>query len=220
VKSHTEKSHTEETMAKAPKGPAVLWMRRLANIGFGIAAAYFLYLMVLLGMAAKNNSEFQGTMIGETQLQQVISGFSASQALVPLTPATASQQFGFSLDALNLSQVTSKTVVVMWATWCGPCHALLISLRDEVTAGKISAKDIVAVSMAEPLADVSAYLQKTPLPFSIALDPKGELATKMKVSGTPTVILLEPGGKINSVSTGGFRLASKVVEFLSQASAE
>lgn len=188
------KSHTEETMAKAPKGPAVLWMRRLANIGFGIAAAYFFYLMVLLGMAAKNNSEFQGTMIGATQLQQV-----SSDSLAPI----------------DLSQVTAKTVVVMWATWCGPCHALLISLRDEVTAGKISAKDIVAVSMAEPLADVSAYLQKTPLPFSIALDPKGELATKMKVSGTPTVILLEPGGKISSVSTGGFRLTSKIVEFLS-----
>jgi thiol-disulfide isomerase/thioredoxin len=188
------KSHTEETMAKAPKGPAVLWMRRLANIGFGIAAAYFCYLMVLLGMAAKNNSEFQGTMIGATQLQQV-----SSDSLAPI----------------DLSQVTAKTVVVMWATWCGPCHALLISLRDEVTAGKISAKDIVAVSMAEPLADVNAYLQKTPLPFSIALDPKGELATKMKVSGTPTVILLEPGGKINSVSTGGFRLTSKVVDFLS-----
>ncbi len=192
------KSHTPETMAQAPKGPAVIWMRRLANIGFGIAAAYFFYLVVLLGMAAKNNSEFEGTMIGETRLQQV---------------ATAS-------PPVDLSQVTEKTVVVMWATWCGPCHSLLISLRDEVVAGKISASNVVAVSMAEPLADVSAYLQKTPLPFSIALDPKGELATKMKVSGTPTVILLEPGGKINSVSTGGFRLTSKVVEFLSQAEAE
>ncbi len=188
------KSHTPETMAAAPKGPAVIWMKRLANIGFGIAAAYFCYLLILLGMAAKNNSEFEGTMIGETQLQQV-----ESVSQVPI----------------DLSQVTVKTVVVMWATWCGPCHSLLISLRDEVAAGKISAKDIVAVSMAEPLADVSAYLQKTPLPFSIALDPKGELATKMKISGTPTVILLEPGGKINSVSTGGFRLTSKVVEFLS-----
>lgn len=187
------KSHTPETMAAAPKGPAIIWMRRLANIGFGIAAAYFCYLLVLLGMAAKNNSEFEGTLIGETQLQQV---------------ATAS-------PPIDLSQVTEKTVVVMWATWCGPCHSLLISLRDEVTAGKISAKSIVAVSMAEPLADVSAYLQKTPLPFAIALDPKGELATKMKVSGTPTVILLEPGGKISSVSTGGFRLTSKVVDFLS-----
>lgn len=209
------KSHTEETMAKAPKGPAVLWMRRLANIGFGIAAAYFFYLMVLLGMAAKNNSEFQGTMIGATQLQQVAnmsSGASSPGAVLMGTPATA-------LPMVDLSQVTAKTVVVMWATWCGPCHALLISLRDEVAAGKISAKDIVAVSMAEPLADVNAYLQKTPLPFSIVLDPKGELATKMKVSGTPTVILLEPGGKISSVSTGGFRLTSKVVDFLSLNSA-
>jgi len=180
-------------MAAAPKGPAVVWMRRLANVGFGIAAAYFFYLMVLLGMAAKNNSEFEGTMIGETRLQQV-----ASASQVPI----------------DLSQVPAKTVVVMWATWCGPCHSLLISLRDEATAGKISASQIVAVSMAEPIADVTSYLAKTPLPFSIALDPNGELATKMKVSGTPTVILLEAGGKINSVSTGGFRLTSKVIDFL------
>lgn len=181
-------------MAAAPKGPAVIWMRRLSNIGFGIAAVYFVYLLALLGMAAKKNSDFEGTMIGATQLQAVPVGVSA--------------------ETLNLSKVTSKTVVVMWATWCGPCHSLLISLRDEVTAGKISASNIVAVSMAEPLADVKAYLEKTPLPFSIALDPQGELATKMKVSGTPTVILLEPGGKISTVSTGGFRLTSKVVAFL------
>ncbi len=209
------KSHTPETMAKAPKGPAVIWMRRLANIGFGIAAAYFSYLLVLLGMAAKNNSEFEGKFIGDTQLQQVVYGASASHALVPMTPATASQSVGLAQDVFNLSQVTTKTAVVMWATWCGPCHSLLLSLRDEVAAGKISAKSIVAVSMAEPLVDVNAYLQKTPLPFLITLDPKGELASKMKISGTPTVILLEPGGKIASVSTGGFRLTSKVVEFLS-----
>lgn len=210
------KSHTPEAMANAPKGPAVLWMRRLANIGFGIAAAYFIYLMVLLGMAAKNNSEFQGTMIGETQLQQVASV--SSDASTPGAGTTGTR--ATTLPLVDLSQVTAKTVVVMWATWCSPCHSLLMALRHEVTEGKISAQDIVAVSMAEPLADVSAYLQKTPLPFSIALDPKGELATKMKVSGTPTVILLEAGGKISSVSTGGFRLTSKVIDFLSQAAAE
>lgn len=186
------KLNTPEEMAKAPKGPAVIWMRRLANIGFGIAAVYCAYLLILLGLAAKNNADFHGTLIGGTELVQVAS----------------------TEPAIDLSQVAEKTVVVMWATWCGPCHSLLTSLRDEVSAGKISGSRIIAVSMAEPLADVKAYLEKTPLPFAIALDPRGELATKMKISGTPTVILLEPGGKINSVSTGGFRLTSKVIEFL------
>lgn len=184
----------DEKMARAPKGKGVLLMRRLANIGFAIAGAYFLYLIVLLGLAYKNNLNMAGEALGEFSLQPI----------QEVEPAAISA----------LGRNPAKQVIVMWATWCGPCHSLLVSLRSEAEAGRLDPRSIVAVSMVEPERDVRAYLAKTPLPFNIALDEKGILARRLKVSGTPTVVLMKPQGVIESISTGGFRLSSKTVTFL------
>ncbi len=194
--SESGKQSLDERMARAPKGKGVLWMRRLSNIGFAIAGAYFLYLLVLLGTAYKNNSDMAGGSLGEFALQ----------AIQEVKPAAIS----------SLGQNEAKQVIVMWATWCGPCHSLLVSLKEEVEAGRLDPQAIVAVSMVEPEKDVRAYLEKTPLPFNIALDEKGILARRLKVSGTPTVVLMNPAGVIKSVSTGGFRLSSKTVSFLKE----
>lgn len=182
-------------MARAPKGKGVIWMRRIANIGFGIAALYFVYLVAILLIAARNNSEFEGQLLGPIEVEYLNAG---------------------QLTAANLwSEATSKKqVVVLWATWCGPCHSLLMDLKDEIAEGRLRAEDFLAVSIAEPLTDVSAYLQKTPLPFRVALDREGVLARRLKLSGTPTVVFLDEGGVIRNVSTGGFGLTRKVADFL------
>lgn len=185
----------DEKMARAPKGKGVLLMRRLANIGFAVAGAYFLYLIVLLTLAYKNNAEMVGDKLGEFALKSI----------QEVKPEAVS----------NIGQQDHKQVIVMWATWCGPCHSLLVSLKEEAEAGRLDPQAVVAVSMVEPEEDVRAYLEKTPLPFNIALDEKGALAGRLKVSGTPTVVLMKPQGVIESVSTGGFRLSSKTVAFLS-----
>ncbi len=189
-----DQDEMQKKFAGSPKGKGVMLMRRLANIGFAIAGAYFLYLIVLLALAYKNNLDMAGDALGEFALQVV-------QEVKP----GAIQSLG---------RADSKQVLVMWATWCGPCHSLLVSLKEEADAGRIDPQAIVAVSMVEPEKDVRAYLEKTPLPFNIALDERGELAKRLMVSGTPTVALLRAGGVIESISTGGFRLSSKSVGFL------
>lgn len=179
--------------ARAPKGRGPVWLRRLANIGFAIAALYFVYLVSLLVVAYRNNQSFEGQPLGPTKI-----------VAVPDSAAV-------DLEALSAD---AKTVVILWATWCGPCHSLLMDLKDEVSAGKLNSEKIIAVSMGEPQSDVRAYLERYPLPFRVGVDPEGQLARRLKVSGTPTVVFLGPSSVIVKVSTGGFGLSGKVAEFL------
>jgi thiol-disulfide isomerase/thioredoxin len=174
-------------------------MRRLANIGFGIAMLYLVYIVAVLVMAARTNASFEGQELGEFQFSQIAAGASVVSAQGSLAP--------------DESLLGEKRVVILWATWCAPCHALLADLKEEVLAGRIKPEVITAVSVAEPEADVRAYLQKTPLPFRVALDPSGELAKRMKLAATPTVVFLDQTGVIESVSTGSFRVATKIIEF-------
>lgn len=173
-------------------------MRRLANIGFTIAALYFVYLVSLLVVAYRNNKSFEGQPLGPA----VVASVSASGD---------ARSVNIDLEAISAEE---NTVVVLWATWCGPCHSLLMDLKEEVGAQRLNGNRIVAVSMAEPISDVRAYLEKDPLPFAVGVDPEGQLARRLKVSGTPTVVFLGPSSTIVKVSTGGFGLTGKVTEFL------
>lgn len=179
--------------AKSPRGRGVVWMRRIANGGFAIAALYFAYLVGILVVSAMNNSEFEGQKLGPVEIENV--------AMTEKTP-------------LWSEGVARKQVVVLWATWCGPCHSLLMDLKEEVAHGALKAENVVAVSLAEPATDVAAYLAKTPLPFRVALDRDGALARRLKVSGTPTVMFLDENGVIRMVSTGGLGLSGKIARFL------
>lgn len=193
------------SFTRAPKGRGVYWMRRIANVGFGLAVCYFVYLVVILVLSAKNNAEMEGQKIGDIAVEFVADG----------TPgATVATEATLTKSSLWTEELRRKQVIVLWATWCGPCHSLLMDLKQEVIAGHLSPESFVAVSIAEPLKDVSAYLQKTPLPFRVALDREGALAKRFKLSGTPTVIFIAEDGGIHKVTTGGFGLPGKVADFL------
>jgi len=184
--------------ARAPKGRGPVWLRRLANIGFAIAALYFVYLVSLLVVAYRSNKSFEGQPLGPAVITSVVTSPDTSAANI-------------DLEAFSERE---NTVLVLWATWCGPCHSLLMDLKDEVVAGKINGDRIVAVSMAEPISDVRAYLERYSIPFRVGVDPEGQLARRLKVSGTPTVVFLGPSATISKVSTGGFGLSSRVADFL------
>lgn len=188
--------------AKEPRGRGVVWMRRIANIGFAIAALYFVYLVSILVVASNVNSKLEGEKLGAVQVEDVAQ---------PVTGVTESALVKTDLWSASKNH---RQVVVLWATWCGPCHSLLMDLKDEVAAGRLNADFITAVSMVEPLSDVAAYLQKTSLPFRVALDRKGDLARRVKLQGTPTVVFLDDQGDIHKITTGGFGLSGKISDFL------
>lgn len=188
--------------AKAPKGRGVVWMRRIANVGFAISALYFIYLLAIIVVSWRTNSEFQGQSLGDVAVELFGDG----------SKKVTSEQ-----DLSKVSLVTlgghRKQAIVLWATWCGPCHSLLEDLKAEVAAGRLAKESVIAVSMVEPLKDVEAYLAEYPPPFRVALDRQGNLAKRVKLQGTPTVMFLNEAGVIEKITTGGFSLAEKIAVF-------
>lgn len=178
-----------------PQGRLALWLKRIANVGFAIAAIYCVYLIALLVLAAKRNSEFEGQPFGTFAIEKYVA---ETATVEPMTLAVSGQ----------------RRAVVLWATWCGPCHALLSNLNDEVRNGELRADQVTAISVAEPVGDVTAFLRTTPLPFVIALDREGVVAKALRLSGTPTVVLVDEAGLMQTVSTGGLGLSRKIVSFL------
>ncbi|MBK7891431.1 MAG: TlpA family protein disulfide reductase [Bdellovibrionales bacterium] len=149
-------------------------------------------------LAAKRNAEFEGQPFGSFAIERYVA---ATSTVEPMTLAVSGE----------------KRAIVLWATWCGPCHALLSNLNDDVRSGELKAEQVTAISVAEPVADVAAFLKTTPLPFVIALDREGVVARALKLSGTPTVVLVDEAGQMQAVSTGGLGLSRKIVSFLKTA---
>ncbi len=189
--------------ATAPKGRGVIWMRRIANFGFAVSIVYFVYLVAILVISSRVNSEFVGHFIGDVAVEFIGDG----------TSSRVPDEASLALTPLIGSGTGRKQAVVLWATWCGPCHSLLMNLKEEIAEGRLAKESVLAVSMGEPLRDVAAYLERTPLPFRVALDRQGNLAKRVKLQGTPTVMFLNANGSIEKITTGGIGLAGKISNF-------
>lgn len=174
------------------------WIPKLANIGFALASLYLVYLLGSLLWSAKVNDDLEGAPFGRYTLATMTAGSSPVTSFVPLE---------FGSDG-------RKRALVLWATWCGPCHALLDDLREAVQAGELKAESVLAISVAEPANDVVSFITKFPMPFPVAIDPDAVVGKRLRLSGTPTIALIDSNGVLQTVATGGFRLRTKIVDFL------
>ncbi len=92
-----------------------------------------------------------------------------------------------------------KSIVIFWATWCGPCKVEMNRLKSSVENGKIPERAIVAVNNYESPELIRKYLQTHPMPFTFITAP--DLASKLDARATPTTVFLE-NGQVTSMSTG------------------
>lgn len=97
---------------------------------------------------------------------------------------------------MSLSTLKGKVLVLsFWATWCGPCQELEPMLI-EIAKSYSSNSDVVflAVNTDEDETQVAPFLQRAkwdiPIAFADGLDDF------LKVESLPTVIVLDPEGKI------------------------
>lgn len=95
-----------------------------------------------------------------------------------------------------------KKVLVFWATWCGPCEVELGRINRLIKNGDIQARDVLAIVPQEAPDVVSQAVQDRGYQMPVALDPRGITSRNFKVTGTPTVVLLDRDGKIHWVTSG------------------
>lgn len=103
----------------------------------------------------------------------------------------------------RLSDLRGKPVLLkLWATWCEPCReqdSILESLHEEIEKRGVT---VVAIDEGEKPDDVRAYLEKTPSPHPVLLDPYQKLAGLFDVGALPYLAMLRSDGTVAMLYEG------------------
>ncbi|HKB02059.1 MAG TPA: TlpA disulfide reductase family protein [Gemmataceae bacterium] len=124
---------------------------------------------------------------------------------------------GTDLDGkkVKLSSFRGKVVLLdFWATWCGPCVAMIPHERELVS--KMSEKPfaLIGVSVDEEKDALTEFLGRQKMPWAQWWDgPKGQLTRMFKVRSFPTLYLIDAKGVVRHkwVSSPGDEVIDKAV---------
>lgn len=109
-----------------------------------------------------------------------------------------------SLDGGEISPADfrGKVVVVeFWATWCGPCR-MQARYLEQLHQKLGDSIQILAVDAGEDEATVRNYVAKSPFPYPVLMDPTDALSVRYNIYGLPTIMILDPQGRITYKNVG------------------
>ena len=101
---------------------------------------------------------------------------------------------------LDLASYRGKVVLIhYWATWCEPCKADMVLLKDVFAKKGGRDFDIIGVCLDENAADAKRYLTENRFPWKHVYEPgglDGRLANEMGVMTLPLMILVDQDGNV------------------------
>lgn len=101
------------------------------------------------------------------------------------------------------SQAGKYSLYIFWATWCSACQAELPDLKRLSQEIPDSSLGILSVNLDEnPQKALPLYLSKGPFPFPILMPSASMQATLGIPSAMPTMVLVDPQGRLVQKWTG------------------
>ncbi len=110
-----------------------------------------------------------------------------------------------TLDGHPVSSASFKGHVVLlnfWATWCGPCRQEMPALdrldRQYAPAGLT----MIGISVDTGSRPVKALLARSPVHYTVLLDPDTRVSTEYHVETMPSTFIIDRDGMIRYVHHG------------------
>jgi thiol-disulfide isomerase/thioredoxin len=114
-----------------------------------------------------------------------------------------------------------KVVLVdFWATWCGPCKALMPHVKETYAKYHDKGFEVVGVSLDRDLAALRAYIVQEQLPWVNVVGElqngqvKFPLAEAYGVTGIPATFVVDKEGKIVSRGLRGEALEKQIAKLV------
>jgi len=90
----------------------------------------------------------------------------------------------------------SLTVIDLWATWCTACEQERPKLERLNAAYGAQGLRVIGLNVGEAPSVVSAYLGEKRVSYPNYLDPDFRLADALGEKRLPTILVVDPGGRI------------------------
>jgi peroxiredoxin len=104
---------------------------------------------------------------------------------------------------VRLSSLKGKVVLIdFWATWCGPCRIEMPNIQKLHRELKGRGLVVLGVNQGEDADKVRPFLKKYAYDFPVLLDRQQSVAGLYKVSGIPTMVIIDRTGTISAHFVG------------------
>jgi cytochrome c biogenesis protein CcmG/thiol:disulfide interchange protein DsbE len=95
----------------------------------------------------------------------------------------------------KLPDTKGKVVLIdFWATWCPPCRKGIPELNELQKKFK---DDLVVIGISDETASkVRDFMKKTPMEYTVAVDPSKKMNAAVEVQGIPQVLIVSTDGVV------------------------
>lgn len=162
------------------------------------------------------------TKVGETTLAKMVEAELAGLKINVGNPAPDAEGTDLEGKKSRLSSLKGKVVLLdFWATWCGPCRAMIPHEREMVEKLKDKPFVLLSVSADEEKTDLTEFLSSEKMPWLHWWDgSKGPLTKTFKVKAFPTLYLIDHKGVIRHKwvgNPGNDKIDAAVKELVAEA---